>query len=345
MISLLDMSKLTRQHKLLAQPQSHAILQTSESDSEGKKQVPQPKIGLALGGGVAKGWAHIGVVRAMIRAGIEPDIIAGTSVGAVVGGAYLAGQLDVLENWARHLTKRRMLSYLDLTIGGSGFLGGSRLEKLLHRYMGEYTIEGLSKKFIAVTSELATAHEIWIQEGPLVDALKASYALPGVFPPMARNNRWLIDGALVNPVPSSVCRAFGARLVIAVSLNSDSFGKFHLDEGSRFGDEDEEEAVTAPQSFVDKIKTSPQRLMMRQLFGTGPKAPGVGTVMLGALNIVMDRLSRSRLAGDPPDVLIAPRVGHISLLDFDRAAEMIELGEEAFERELPMIREAMAILS
>lgn len=304
----------------------------------------KPTIGLALGGGVAKGWAHIGVIRAMMRAGIEPDVIAGTSIGAVVGGAYLAGQLDVLEAWARSLTKRRLFTYLDLTFGGSGFIGGARLEKLLMRHLGEYTIENLPKTFVAVTAELATAHEIWIRNGNLVDAVKASYALPGVFPPVNRDNRWLIDGALVNPVPSSVCRAFGARIVIAVSLHSDSFGKTHFEEGTRLAMDDKpEQSITA--QIKEKFSASPQNIIMRQLFGSGTKAPGVGSVMLGALNIVMDRLSRSRLAGDPPDVLLTPRLGHISLLDFDRAEESIRLGEEAFERELPMIKEAIAILS
>lgn len=312
---------------------------TTPARADGK-----PTIGLALGGGVAKGWAHIGVIRAMIRAGIEPDVIAGTSIGAVVGGAYLAGQLDVLEAWAKSLTKRRLFTYLDLTFGGSGFIGGARLEKLLNRHLGQYTIEGLPKTFIAVTAELATAHEIWIRNGNLVDAVKASYALPGVFPPVNRDGRWLIDGALVNPVPTSVCRAFGSRIVIAVSLHSDSFGKTHFEEGTRLAVEDKSELSIASQ-IKEKFSASPQNIIMRQLFGTGTKSPGVGSVMLGALNIVMDRLSRSRLAGDPPDVLLTPRLGHISLLDFDRAEESIRLGEEAFERELPMIKEAIAILS
>lgn len=304
--------------------------------------VVKPKIGLALGGGVAKGWAHIGIVRAMMRAGIEPDIIAGTSIGAVVGGAYLAGQLDTLEDWARSLTKRRMLSYLDLSFGGSGFLGGSRLERLLEKYLGQFSIESLDRRFVCVATELATAHEIWLREGPLVEALRASYALPGVFGPIKINNRWLIDGALVNPVPVSICRAFGARIVIASSLHTDSYGKANLDEGHRLT---EDNGKNHKGRLGESLTVAPQRLLMRQLFGTEPGRPGVGTVMLGALNIIMDRLSRSRMAGDPPDVLIAPRVGHIGLLDFDRAEESIKLGEEAFERELPLIQDAIAILS
>ncbi len=304
----------------------------------------RPKIGLALGGGVARGWAHIGVLRALKEIGIEPDIVCGTSVGALAGGAYLAGHLDSLEEWARSLTKRRMLSYLDFRFGGSSFLTGQRLNRLTSQYLGDLRVEELDRQFVAVTAELATGHEIWIREGSLVDAIRASYALPGVFSPVKVGGRWLVDGALVNPVPASVCRALGARLVIAVSLNADTFGKstldetFSIDESNLNGDQN-------PSRSDLNATRRPDRMIMRQLFGAGKEAPGVGSIMLGALNIVMDRLSRSRMAGDPPDVLITPRVGHISLLGFDRADEMIRLGRESVLREMDVLQEAMAILA
>jgi NTE family protein len=309
--------------------------------------VDRPKIGLALGGGVARGWAHIGALRALLKAGYNPDIICGTSMGALVGGFYLAGHLNELEEWALALNKRRMISYLDVVTGGTGLIAGNRLEKLIREYINGVTIEDLDRPFAAVTTELATGHEIWLQEGALVDAIRASYALPGVFTPVRLNNRWLIDGALVNPVPVSVCRALGARLVIGVTLNYDAFGKSNaqargavqeLDRGG-FTDDRYNNVVRKNK------KASPQRTMMRQLFGNGQNAPGVGSVMLSSLNIIMDRLSRARMAGDPPDVLISPRVGHVSLLEFNRAADLIKLGEEAVEEMLPYIDEAMAILS
>lgn len=303
----------------------------------------RPKIGLALGGGVARGWAHIGVLRALLDLGIEPDIVCGTSVGALAGGAYLSGHLDSLEEWARSLTKRRMLGYLDLRFGGSGILGGKRLEKLMNEYFGDLNIQDLDRQFVAVTGELATGHEIWVREGSLVQAIRASYALPGVFSPVKINDRWLIDGALVNPVPVSVCRALGARLVIAVTLSADAFGKSAMDEQA-FEDYQFDGEEDFSRSII-RAAARPDKIIMRQLFGAGKEAPGIGTVMLGALNIVMDRLARSRLAGDPPDVLISPRVGHVGLLDFDRADEMIELGRKAVDRELDVIHEAITILS
>jgi NTE family protein len=303
----------------------------------------KPTIGLALGGGVARGWAHIGVLRALERLGIEPDIIAGSSVGALVGAAYLAGKLHALEAWTRSLNRRRMIGYLDVRLGGSGILGGQRLARLLQEHLDDIYIEDLPKPFVAVCAELATGHEIWLREGLLTEALRASYALPGVFAPVKNQNRWLIDGALVNPVPISVCRALGARLVIGVTLSADAFGKGMVEEGRRL-DEVEFGAGTML-TRAAMAAARPDRTIMRQLFGTSRDAPGLSTVMLGALNIVMDRLARSRMAGDPADVLVTPRVGHISLLDFDRAAESIALGEEAVEREANYIREAMAILT
>lgn len=303
----------------------------------------KPSIGLALGGGVARGWAHIGVIRAMLANGYVPDIVCGTSIGAVVGGCYLAGRLDTLEDWARSLNRRRMLGYLDIRIGSGGVLGGRRLQKMLERYMGSMDIWDLNRPFAAIASELATGHEYWIERGNLVRALQASYALPGVFPPQKIEGRWLVDGALVNPVPVSVCRAKGARLVIAVTLNADAFGK------STVGASETAALNAQPtdDASFEKLgaKLDPANLIMKQLFGTAAGAPGLGTVMLGSLNIVTDRLARSRMAGDPPDILISPRIGHISLFDFDRAAELIDLGYAAFEAQLPMIEEAMGILT
>lgn len=303
----------------------------------------RPKIGLALGGGVARGWTHIGALRALTRAGFTPDIVCGTSIGAVVGGFYLAGHLDELEEWARSLSKRRMISYLDVITRGSGLFAGKKLEKLMRDYLGDITIEDLDRKFASVATEMATGHEIWIQSGSLVDAIRASYALPAVFPPFKHNNRWLIDGALVNPVPVSVCRALGARLVIGITLNSDAFGKSSVQTTDEFAEMDFNSSDNNSKSTNRSM--SAQRLMMRQIFGTGQKSPGIGTVMLSSLNIIMDRLARSRMAGDPPDVLVTPRIGHISLLEFDKADEMIKLGESAVERILPQLDETIEILS
>lgn len=300
----------------------------------------RPLIGLALGGGVARGWAHIGVVQRLDELGIKPDIVAGTSVGALVGGLWLADRLPALEAWARNLTKTRMLSYFDVVLNGSGLMGGKRLEKILEKNLPDTNIEDLPRKFIAVTAELATGHEIWQMKGDLREAIQAAYALPGVFPPRAIEGRWLIDGALVNPLPVSACRALGARMVIAVGLHADAFGLGAAQRRDKFafGEPSEEAYSNQPSAGLA------QKLMMRRLFHSSENAPGVGSVMLASFNILMDRVTRSRLAGDPPDVQITPQAGHIGLLDFDRADELIGLGREAVDYAMARIEKTMDVL-
>ncbi|GGD07047.1 patatin-like phospholipase family protein [Aquisalinus flavus] len=313
---------------------------------------PRPAIGLALGGGVARGWAHIGVIRRLLHHGIEPDIVAGTSIGALVGGCWLAGKLDSLEDWALSLNKRRILSYMDLLINGTGLMGGAKLGKVLTHHIADIRIEDLPRPFTVVAAELATGHETWLRNGSLAEAVQAAYALPGVFPPRKVGGRWLIDGALVNPLPVSVCRAMGARIVIAVGLHADAFGRAAVSRRERYDTMEFVEGAnlrnTGHGDAGNGDRGSPDNARLdaiRQLFGMGDKAPGMGTVMLASLNIVMDRLTRSRLAGDPPDVSILPQIGHIALLDFDKADELIRLGEDAVDHQMPYIEEAVSILS
>ena len=308
-----------------------------------------PPLGLALGGGVARGWAHIGAIRALIEAGIRPDIIAGTSIGAVVGGAYLAGRLDILERWARSLDRRRMLSYMDIRIGGGGLMRGERLTRVLNRYLSDVHIEELDRKFAAVTCDLRTGYEVWLQQGPLVPAVQASYALPGAFEPVQIDGRFMIDGALVNPVPVSACRALGAHIVIAVSLSGDAFGPMgsshEIDVDSDDPPLSDPNPLELAHQSLNKIR--PDRLVLKAMLGgtTPGKSPKLGAVMMSSLNIVMDRIGRSRLAGDPPDVFVAPRIGHIGMLDFTKADELIERGYRAMQHEIPLIKSVIDVLS
>lgn len=287
------------------------------------------KIGIALGGGAARGWAHIGVLRALVQAGIKPDIIAGTSIGAVVGGCLAADRLDELEGFARDLTKRKVFGFLDFNLSGAALLNGQRLVERLDRYLAGVAIEKLDRRFVAVATEIGTGHETWLSRGSLTDAMRASYAIPGILKPMRIGGRWLFDGALVNPVPVSVCRALGARYVIAVNLNADLYGRSTVivDPGLD-PRETEAEEPQAPEGG------GAGRLIRRQLFGDGGSGPGISTVMVDAFNIVQDRIARSRLAGDPPDAMICPRLAGLGMLDFHRADELIQRGLTAGMREV-----------
>lgn len=308
------------------------------------------KIGLALGGGVARGWCHIGVLHALIEAGIEPDIVAGTSIGAVVGGCHAADRLAELEKFARGLNRRRVFGYLDFNLAGSGLINGQRLGDTLHEALGDIEFSDLDTRFVAVATEIGTGHEIWLSQGPLVDAIRASYALPGIFRPVRFNDRWLFDGALVNPVPISVCRALGARYVIAVNLNFDLTSRGTLApqvETLAPPSRDKPTAGIEPDLAGDALPGNGQgakRLIQRQLFGrSADQVPGISTVVVDAFNIVQDRIARSRLAGDPPDAMISPRLHGIGLFDFHRADELIERGRQAVARELETIRHEIDI--
>jgi NTE family protein len=292
------------------------------------------KIGLALGGGAARGWAHIGVVKALHDAGIRPDIIAGTSIGAVVGGCYAAGRLDQLEGFARELTPRRIFGYMDFNLAGTGLLNGQRLCERLDRHLGDQLIEDLGTRFTAVATEVGTGHEHWLSRGRMVDAVRASYALPGIFKPVRVGGRWLFDGALVNPIPVSVCRALGARYVIAVNLNFDVLGRGSVVPVSNMDYDEDEDAEQNNIAELEASAKGMRGLLQRQIFGRGDGAPGFSTVMVDAFNIVQDRIARSRLAGDPPDAMISPRLQDIGLFDFHRADELISRGALAVERQL-----------
>lgn len=302
------------------------------------------RIGLALGSGVARGWAHLGVLRALGKLGIEPDIIAGTSIGALVGGFYLGGHIETLEAWALRLTRLRMLRYFNLPLGG-GMISGDKLFQEAEKYLGDIAVEDLDVPFVSVATDLRTGHEIWLREGRLVDAMRASLALPGIFRPMKLNGHWLIDGALVNPVPVSVCRALGAEMVIAVNLGADLIGKGYELNGNGNGNGNGNSGENGP---AGNGRAGGKRSAAEFLSGMARPnrgEPSMFSVMVSSLNIVQDRISRARLASNPPDVGIAPRIGHIGLLEFHRAEELIAAGVEAVERSMPEIEDAIALFS
>lgn len=305
----------------------------------------RPRIGLALGGGVARGWAHIGVLKALKRLGIEVDVVAGASVGALVGGVALAGHLETLEDWARNLSRLKIVSYLDLRLrSGGGLISGNHLVADMRRHLGEIRIEELPVPFVAIATDLVTGHEVWLREGDLVESLRASISLPGIFPPMRIDQRWMVDGALVNPVPVSVCRALGAEMVIAVNLSGDILGKARKP-GATISTAAGFDLFTLLEETPEPVSSFSISSLARRIFNRDYEGPSLFGVMVSSLNIILDRITRSRLAGEPADVLITPRVGHIGLLEFDRADEVITLGEEAVERALPDLSDALRVFA
>jgi NTE family protein len=309
-------------------------------------------IGLVLGAGAARGWAHIGVLHELKELGLAPNIVVGASIGAVVGGCFAAGRLAELEAFTKSLTKRSVLGLMDVSFSGGGLLGGARLRNRLEQVFAGAKIEDLPIRFAAVATELGSGNEIWLTRGALIDALRASYALPGVFEPVRWGGRWLIDGALVNPVPVTLARALGADKVIAVNIISDALGRAatlrdpHELDAAEEAAQEEAVAAEARVAFIDALgMRSGASLLRRQFTRSGAGAPSIASVMIDAFNITQDRVTRSRLAGDPPDVMITARLGKIGLFEFHRAEELIALGREATRRAVDDLRQHIELAS
>lgn len=284
-------------------------------------------IGLALGSGSSRGWSHIGIINALSELGITANIICGTSVGALVGASYVTGKIDKLEEWACSLTKLEAARYLDINTSLTGFVNTDKMHYLLNEYVAsdEVVIEDLTKLFAAVATDLETGKEIWLTKGSLIQAVWTSITLPGLFPAIRNNNRWLVDGGLVNPVPVSVCRALGADIVIAVNLNGDIVGR-HFEKPKK--------VIKQNNGIGGKI-TELVRGYTDSLFSPHKDAeqpPGLLDAMAGSINIVQDRITRCRMAEDPPDILLAPKLSHIGLLDFHRANEAIREGKACVQK-------------
>jgi NTE family protein len=309
------------------------------------------RIGLVLGGGAARGWAHIGAIRALHDAGIRPDVVCGTSIGALVAAVYANGDLDWLEEWVSRLTWQTVVRLLDLRISG-GLLGGRKVIQVFANQFNGCEIGALKMPFAAVATELDTGRETWLQDGSVVDAVRASIAIPGIFTPVWHNGVWLVDGGLSNPVPVSVARGMRADCVIAVDLNNDILN------GRDFG------GITAaatlpldpdappPGSLRKNGRPWPRWLApaddressdVRIAPAPSARVPSMLSSVAQSIDIMQVRITRSRLAGEPADILIQPRLGGMGIFDFHRAAPAIEEGRAAVEHMLPAIRSRLGI--
>ncbi|PAS93047.1 MAG: patatin [Candidatus Dactylopiibacterium carminicum] len=302
----------------------------------------RPRIGLALGSGSARGWSHVGVIRALAEAGIQPDIVCGTSIGALVGAACAAGEMARFEQWVRGLTWQSVVGLMDLKMGG-GLIEGGKLVDFFRKTFHDQGIETLSKPFACVATDLVSGRELWLREGSVIDAVRASIALPGLFTPAVREGRRLVDGGLVNPVPVSLCRAMGADFVIAVDLNWDLVGRRNRISG---------DGALAPETAGGKAKTTSNRLVEaimtrfrpagRVVLADEKGMPSMLDVLTTSLNIMQVRITQSRLAGEPAEIVIRPRLSDVAAIDFHRGDTSIAEGVRATEYALPMIHELLS---
>ena len=297
-----------------------------------------PKIGLALGSGSARGWSHVGVLLALREEGIEPDVVCGASIGAFVGAAYVNGDLDRLEEWVATLTWQDVLGLLDFRLKG-GIIHGGKLMSFFEKNFVDRRIEDLDRPFAAVATDLISGHEVWLREGKVARAVHASLAMPGLFAPVAMNGSFLVDGGLVNPVPVSVCRAMGAEVVIAVDLASDLVGRSAWREGKHPPPANQREEGWARRVLARLSGSNGSN--GGNGAGAGDMQPSLVAVITGGINIMQVRIARSRLAGEPADVLLSPRLGHLGLMDYHRGQEAIAEGRAAVRRMLPAIEHAL----
>jgi NTE family protein len=296
------------------------------------------RLGLALGSGSSRGWAHIGVIRALEERGVKPDIICGTSIGALVGAAYAAGELDKLERWATGIAWTTVVRLMDLTWRG-GLIRGTRLFTLFGTIFGEREIDDLPIPYGAVATELQSGRELWLRHGKLLDAVRASCAMPGLLTPVVRDGAVLVDGGLVNPVPVSMCRALGADLVVAVDLSWGKLGPYRRSK-------EREVVPQAEPSWLGRLarwkqqkeKPDDPSIVKRE---AEPSIPSIFNVFLTSLDIVEMRVARSRLAGEPADVLITPLLPDFATMDFHRAEEAIKEGRAAVERMGPLLQQVL----
>jgi NTE family protein len=301
----------------------------------------KPRIGIALGSGGARGWCHIGALRALAEDGVEPDIVAGCSMGALVGAVYLAGKLDALETWARALTLRKAAGFLDVNLTSGGLIEGKRIVSFLASLQDDAPIESFAKPFTAIASDLATGREIWLQKGPILSAVRASIALPGIISPAKLDGRWLLDGGMTNPVPVSACRAMGADIVIAVNPNANVLEP-HARKPAAPKEENGAMSADVFDKMFDQLPVGVRqglKAMTPRFLSSKSGSPSYFDVLSGSIDIMTSQILRSRLAGDPPHVMIGTRLAHMSVLEFNRAEEAIQEGYDRTKKAMPLLRE------
>jgi len=310
-------------------------------------QPPSKRVGIALGSGSARGWSHIGVIKGLQEAGIKIELVCGTSMGAMVAGAFAAGFIDVMDEWVRGLTWPDILGFMDVRLPRSGLIEGDKLTRYFRENISDSHIEDLPMPYAAVTTELKSGREVWIREGSLMDAIRASMSMPGILTPFPGKEGWFVDGGLVNPVPVSLCRTMGADIVIAVDLNNDIMGR-SFNRRDRNGEqplETEANGQYLPNRlaafFNGKLKTGQLSIFKHYAQNQPNRGPTLFEVIATSVYIMQDQITRHRLAADPPEVLIRPRLAHIGLLEFNRAAEAIEEGRKAVALMLPILLDVL----
>lgn len=285
------------------------------------------RIGLALGSGSARGLAHIGVLRALKEARIEVDVVAGTSMGAVIGAVFAAGKLDGLTAKLLNLDWQSIVALLDPVFPRSGLIDGQKIAEFVRAHVPSARIEDLLLPFAAVATDITNGEQVVATTGDLTEAVRASIAVPGIVIPVRSNGRVLVDGGLVNPVPVSVARAMGADLVIAVDLNHDIVTG-RLSHPAAYANGNDHAPIMARLLESLQAINSPVLTQFEAWLHKAPQEPlpGIFDVLLASLYIMQARVTEATLQQDRPEILIQPPLGAVRFMEFDRAEEIIDIG-------------------
>ena len=279
------------------------------------------QVTLVLGGGAARGLAHIGVIRVLEEEGFIISAITGTSMGALVGGIYAAGKLDKYTDWVTSLTKKDVIQYLDVSFRAkSGILKGDLIMEALRDFVGDVSIESLTIPFLAVATDLTARKEVWITRGKLFDAIRASISVPGVFTPHRFAGRWMVDGGLLNPVPVTPAAQTLAGVTIAVDVTGPR-------SANPFGQIETRELEQPPQlrKKIEEFLVSIQNYLGTEASQEDDQ-PALSDVLINSFETMQETLSRYKLAANPPDLLISIPKNICAAHEFFRASELIEAG-------------------
>ncbi len=316
---------------------------------------PRKTVGLVLGSGASRGWAHIGAIEALLEAEIPIDFIAGCSVGAYVGALYASNSLASLKEFLLRMDGKKIFSYFDVVFPCSGLLNGSkRVQELFTMHTDAQTFADLDIPVVMVATDLNRGKKVILKSGNLIKALRATMSYPGIFEPVRVKDRWLVDGGVVDPVPVGIARAMGADVIIAVDLNSRIVSRakespavienLHSFEAATTKTESRNELVSKMTDFYESIENSLRHKTSDFLHRESAPPDIIETVMI-SVSLMQERITRINLAVDQPDILIQPRLGELKMMNFDQVEHSIEEGYISVKEKLEDIRTVLLLTS
>jgi NTE family protein len=288
-------------------------------------------VSLVLGSGGARGLAHIGVIHWLEEHGCEIKSIAGSSMGALVGGIHAIGKLDVYERWACDITKRDMLALMDVSFGMDGLIKGDRLIDTLRHVVGEERIENLSVSYTAVAANISRRKEVWIRTGPIFDAIKASIALPLFFKPVVINGEDIIDGGILNPVPIAPTFSDLTDYTIAVNLCAPPVKGIEIMADKLNEDENGSGMSHAVSEFIGSMT---DKIVMKR------KDIRAYDILYKSFDAMQGSIARQKIAAYPPDAVLNIPINLCNMMDFDKAVPIIEHGYNLAAKNLPAVFES-----